>query len=133
MSEARVPTAKPMLEALARPSAVADEPEAGRVLRDEVAVRAGACLARSYGRADLASLVAQAASGQREELRGVATAALWDAGDRPVARRYAEVLSASKSLAAQAWSALVRAAPADQDEPMLAESTFRRLQWGWVE
>lgn len=133
MGDARAPTAKPMLEALARPAAHADEPDAGRVFRDEVALRAGACLARSYGRADLADLVGQAASGKREELRGVATAALWDTGERPAALRSAEELSAAKSLSAQAWGALVRAAAADQDEPMLIEPTFRRLQWGWVE
>jgi hypothetical protein len=139
MARARAPTAKAMLESLVR------GPPAGRrtvVVEggreedqaiDEVAIRAARCLARDYGRVDLLPWLAQLASGKREELRGIAAAALWDAGDRSSALGAADAALESKALGAHVWAALVKAAPSDQDEEVLSEATFRRVQWGWVE
>src|SRR6185437_15304371 len=77
MAHARAAVAKPMLEALAR----------ALPLDSEVAVRAALFLARDHERDDLKpALIEVAASSKKEELRGLATAALWDVGEREKAR-----------------------------------------------
>lgn len=130
MASARVPSAKPMLEMLAKAAP----------LTDEVAVRAALCLAKDYGRDDLRNALVEVAVGpRREDLRGLATAALWDLGMAERARELASELSTSKVVGNVAWATLVRAAslragPGEfDDSSVVAEIPFRWIQWGWLE
>ncbi len=130
MARAHAPSAKPMLEMLAK----------GPPLGDEIAVRAALCLAKDYGREDLRGALADVAAGaRREELRGLATAALWDLGASEVATQLAAELSTSKVVSNVAWAALVRAAwtrsrTSDKPSPaVVSEVPFRWIQWGWLE
>jgi hypothetical protein len=118
-------------------------------LADETGLRAALYLARDRGREDLREALAEAAVGcKREELRGMATAALWDAsppgtGDhaarmRALARDATDDLVGSRVLGNVAWGALIRAAckggaGAEDREPLLGETPFRWIQWGWLE
>lgn len=75
---------------------------------------------------------------RREEMRGLAVAALWDAGGRERARDLADELVTSRVIGNVAWSALVRAAAARSltsgvHEPVLGETPLRWIQWGWLE
>jgi hypothetical protein len=120
-----------MLEALAKSSPLADE----------VAVRAALYLARDYARQDLReALVEAATAGKREELRGVAAAALWDIGMKERARDLAEDLLASKWVGNMAWGVLLRAAATRTrgggdvaDDDIVTETPFRWIHWGWLE
>jgi hypothetical protein len=153
LARARVPVARPMLEALAK------EP-----LDSEVAVRAAMYLARDHGRADLltkladfaradaatcineaplardvdgaSSPAAAAGAPSTDHLRGLACAALWDAGDRDGAREIAEALAESAIIGNVAWSIRVRAAaksPRAVSGELASESWVRWIQWGWLE
>jgi hypothetical protein len=109
-------------------------------LGDDVAVRAALCLAKDYGRDDLRSALSEVASGpRREELRGLATAALWDLGMTDRALELALELSNSKVLGNVAWATLVRAASlrgmprGAHDSSLVGEIPFRWIQWGWLE
>jgi len=141
MARAGAPSARPMLEGLARTIPLADE----------TSVRAARYLARD--RADLSEALAESAtSSKREELRGMAAAALWDAwppGEgqdtsedaakrRVRAQGIADELLSSRIVGNVAWGALVRAAasPAAANiasAPLLTETPFRWIQWGWLE
>jgi hypothetical protein len=139
MARARSVAARPMLETLVR----------GLPLADENAVRAALYLARDHGRDELLLALAEAAvTAKREEVRGLAAAALWDAassgvdgrGDRadPMrakARDFADELVSSRVLGNVAWGALIRAAAKGGAgaEPVLTETPFRWIQWGWLE
>jgi hypothetical protein len=134
MARARSLAVRPMLEALAR----------SLPLADETSVRAALYLARDYGRGDLTeSLGEVAARGKREELRGMAAAALWDASsgadvraeDRDRALDIADGLLSSRIVCNVAWGALIRAASrgAVGLDPVLTETPFRWIQWGWLE
>jgi hypothetical protein len=130
MARARVPNARPMLEMLAK----------GPPLADEISVRAALCLARDYGRDDLRAALVDAATGpRREELRGLATAALFDLGALDHARDLASELSASRVVGNVAWAALVRAAwtraraGVTREDVVVNETPFRWIQWGWLE
>lgn len=130
MARARAASAKPMLEALVKTAPLADE----------VSVRAASYLARDHGRADLAeALVDCALNAKREELRGLAVAALWDTGvpaARQRAREMADELVASRCLSNVAWGALVRVAHTREGDPdvlVVTETPFRWIQWGWLE
>lgn len=135
MAHARAPVAKPMLEAIAKQLPIVDE----------VGVRAALYLLRDHGRDDLAAaLLEVATSAKREELRGVAAAALWDAdaGMRDRAREIADDLVASKVIGNVAWGAHIRAASKASNgggdersasEPIVTETLFRWIQWGWLE
>jgi hypothetical protein len=130
MARARAPSAKPMLEMLAKSTP----------LGDEVAVRAALCLAKDYGRDDLRSVLAEVACGpRREELRGLASAALWDLGMTSLARETASELLTSKFLGNVAWATLIRAASLHgqggetHDSSLVEEIPFRWIQWGWLE
>lgn len=124
MAEAGLRTAEPMLEALAQ----------GPKLEDDIAVRAALYLARDHGRDDLRKSLVELAESGREELRGLAAAALWDVGEADAAARAAGSLAESRLLGSLAWSALVSAAGAGKIEGQaLSEPTFRRLQRGWLE
>jgi hypothetical protein len=142
MASARLPSAKPMLDSL-----VKELP-----LSTEVAVRAAMYLARDHGRADLAAALLETASSERkDDLRGVATAALYDLGDPAMtaeARRLAGDLLGSRSLVNVAWGVLVRTAAARAPvspapgaveathalgEEVTSESALRWMQRGWLE
>jgi hypothetical protein len=142
MAHARAAVAKPMLEAIAKQLPIVDE----------VGVRAALYLLRDHGRDDLAAaLIEVATTAKREELRGVAAAALWDAGVRDRAREIADDLVASKVIGNVAWGAQIRAAAksvhgagdptngsstaSDRStgEPIVTETLLRWIQWGWLE
>lgn len=133
MAGARIPSARPMLETL-----VKELP-----LSSEVAVRAALFLARDHGRHDLATALLETASSERkDELRGLATAALVDLGDPAMleeARRLSAGLLSSKSLNNVAWGVLVRAITARGEtsdgarDGVVTETAFRWMQWGWLE
>jgi hypothetical protein len=127
MARARAPVARPMLETLVKTTPLADE----------VAVRAALYLARDHGRDDLRAALKEAATAaKKEELRGLAAAALWDVGMREEARGAAETLVTSKVIGNVAWSALIRVAASKtsgQDGELLTETPFRWIQWGWPE
>ncbi len=134
MAQAGAMATRPMLEALARTVP----------LGDETAVRAALYLTRDRGRADLCDALAETAIGcKREELRGLAAVALWDsapadrdAGDRQRARarEIADDLLLSRVIGNVAWGALICAASkAGATEPLLGETAFRWIQWGWLE
>ncbi len=139
MAQAKASVAKAMLESLAK----------ALPLADEVAIRAALYLARDYGRRDLVeALVVAATDTKKDELRGLAAAALWDIGDaasRDKARELADELVLSKIIGNVAWGALIRAAAARGGSPthssnahgsadgVVAEASFRWTQWGWLE
>jgi hypothetical protein len=115
-------------------------------LADEVSVRAASFLARDHGREDMKdALLDCALNGKRDELRGLAVAALWDAGGGPQqaatrekARDLSDELVTSRCLASVAWGALVRAAHATaqshaDDFVVVTETDLRWIQWGWLE
>ena len=82
-------------------------------------------------------MIEVAKTGKRDELRGLATAALWDAGKRDVARELARELVESKAGPfSSAWATLVLLAdvgriPASQ--PIAHEPAVRWIQAGWLE
>lgn len=127
MARARAASCKPMLEGLAKTLP----------LGDEVAVRAASYLARDHGREDMKdALLDCAQNAKRDELRGMAVAALWDAGARQKARDLSDELVTSRNISNVAWGALVRAAHArhgDGDFVVISETPFRWVQWGWLE
>jgi hypothetical protein len=136
MARAGSVSTRPMLETLVR----------ALPLADETAVRASLYLARDHGRDDLLDALAEAAVGaKREELRGMATAALWDASPptgsdlairmRSRTRDMADDLLTSRVLGNVAWGALIRAAARGGAgvEAVLTETPFRWIQWGWLE
>lgn len=142
MARARAASCKPMLEGLAKAGPLAP-------LADEVAVRAASYLARDHGRADMKDALLECAqNAKRDELRGFAVAAMWDAGGsadspdesvRNKARDLSDELVASRCISSVAWGALVRAAHAggigknDPSFVVAAETPFRWVQWGWLE
>jgi len=125
MARAGAPSARPMLEMAAK----------GPLLSDEVSVRAALYLARDHARTDMSkALLDCATSSKKDELRGLATAALWDAGEKVRAREIADDLIVSKSIGNAAWGTLVRAAAArGSDEDIAHETNVRWIQWGWLE
>jgi hypothetical protein len=136
MARAGSTSARPMLETLVR----------SLPLSDETAIRAALYLARDHGRGELLeALLDTATNAKRDELRGMATAALWDAsppagGDRAEqmrakARGITDELILSRTLGNVAWAALIRAAGKGSGgaEPVLTETPFRWIQWGWLE
>ena len=136
MARAGATSAKGMLETFAR----------GLPLEDETSIRAALYLARDDKREDLRAALAETAiNGKRDELKGLAAAALWDAsppsgGDdaakmRDRARELADELVVSRTLGNVAWGALIRAASRGGagPEPLLGETPFRWIQWGWLE
>jgi hypothetical protein len=139
MGRAGATSARAMLETLAR----------ALPLSDETSIRAATYLARDHGRDDLREGLADAAApGRREDLRGLAAAALWDAspercGEHAVRMRdraceLAEELKESRVIGNVAWSALIRAARmagpgCTSTEALVGETPFRWIQWGWLE
>jgi hypothetical protein len=125
LAASRAPSARPMLEGLAKKSGSGDE----------VALRAAMHLVRDHGKANLKGPILEALQGKHEVARGVALAALWDLGEKQLAQAAAEGAQASAKLSTVTWGALVSAAADGKYAPamVLEESTFRRVQWGWVE
>jgi hypothetical protein len=128
LAQAKLDVARPMLEALART----------KPLGDDVALRAAFVLAKSYDRAAFGKDVLEMAErSDRDDLRGLAAAALWDLGERARAVALAEALAHSEELSAQVWAALIHAAAsaptAKQPRELVTETTFRRVQLGWLE
>lgn len=121
LARAGAPTARPMLESMAK----------GSTLSTEGGVRAALHLIRDHGKdALLEALANTAKSPRREALRGLAAAALYDCGERALAKDLAAPLAASKQLQTMAWGALVSA---DLDEEIVTEPRFRHVQLGWPE
>ncbi len=136
MARAGATSARPMLETLAR----------SLPLADETGLRAALYLARNHGRGELRESLTEAARGcKREDLRGMAAAALWDASTQgpggraestcAQAREVSEELLSSRVLSNVAWGSLIRAASKGgaRSEPVLTETPFRWIQWGWLE
>jgi hypothetical protein len=125
LAAAKAPAARPMLEGLAKANPLADE----------LAVRAAMHLARDHGKAELRRAISEVATGKRDEVRGVAAAALWDLGEQELAKKTAERAEDCRFISSMTWGALVTAASAGKFAPpaVLSEPTFRRVQWGWVE
>ncbi len=137
MASARATSARSMLETFARSAP----------LTDDIAIRAALYLARDHDRAELREGLAEVAASGREELRGLAAAALWDAsppeGGEHAARMRARVkdmayeLLGSRNIGNVAWGALIRAAckigESADAQPLLTETPYRWIQWGWLE
>ena len=115
-------------------------------LNDETAIRASLCLARDHGRSEMRlALASVAESGQREDLRGLAAAAVWDsaaaldgAGAEELRGRtlvIAERLLTSRFVGNRAWGALICAAHKGgaMTTPVVCESSFRWIQSGRLE
>ena len=129
LAQAGVKTTKQLLETFAR-----ELPKG----EDDDAVRAASYLIRDHGRDDLvAPLIEVAKTGKRDELRGLATAALWDAGKRDASRELAKELIASKvGLFSSAWATLVLLADAGRihsSQALAHEPAVRWIQAGWLE
>jgi len=123
LAAGKVPAARPMLENLVK-----------RPLADEPSVRAALHLVRDYGDAHVVDLLRVAAtSPRREAVRGLAAAALYDAGEVDNARQLADRLVSSRNLASVAWGGLIRAAQARKASSIVDEPTVRRIQFGWTE
>ncbi|MBK7582333.1 MAG: hypothetical protein IPI67_19270 [Myxococcales bacterium] len=124
LADARALSARPMLESVAKSS----------VLSNERAVRAALYLARDHGREDLKeALESVAQNPRREALRGLASAALWDLGERDQARRMQPTLADSRQLPTAAWAVLLSAAGAGKVDSVLTEAAYRRVQLGWID
>ncbi len=128
MAAAKVEVARPMLEALART----------KPLGDDVALRASFMLVHHFDRpAYKDDLVEAIESSGRDDLRGLAAAALFELGDQQRALAAAAPLASSPDIAAQAWSGLLAAATngaaAKSSLCLMSEPTFRRVQLGWPE
>ena len=125
LARASAPGARPMLEAVVKATP----------LTDEASLRAALYLARDHGRDDLrVALVASASAAKKEELRGLAAAALWDLGMRDEALAAADELVTSRLLGSVAWAVLLRAAALRGDDaPVCTEANLRWLQLGWLE
>jgi hypothetical protein len=124
LADARAPFARPLLETLLKDGTLADE----------VAVRAAMYLARDHQRDALRPALAAVARSKKEALRGLATAALWDLGERAHAEDAAAEAVLSKTIGTFGWGALVQAAIAGHVVgATLTESTWRRLSAGWLE
>lgn len=125
MAAARAPSARLMLEGIAR----------GSSLGAEVSLRAALHLCRDYGQERQASSLSQAGKSPRKDaLRGLAAAALYDCGRAADALRMSRELDGSKHLPAIGWTSLVRAAAAGaRSGQLVSEANFRRVQQGSCE
>jgi hypothetical protein len=123
LAEARVPSARPMLESLARGP-----------LRTDVAVRSAMYLARDHRRDDLRTALSTIAENPRHDaLRGFAAAALYDLGEREQPAALSLSLVQSRQITTHTWGALLRAAEAGGLDRVVSEPTYRRVQLGWLE
>lgn len=125
LAQAGVPSARPMLESLAKSG----------LLGDECAVRAMLHLYRDYGEPRYRDQLAGIAKNPRRDgLRGLAAAALFDAGEEGSALQVVDEVSGSRHLPAMAWGAVIRAHHVRKTAgPVVTELLYRRIQLGWVE
>ena len=126
LAAARITSARPMLENLVK----------GTSLGNPAAIRAALYLARDHGRDDVRNALSDTARNpRREALRGLAAAALFDAGERDVAMKVADELVQSRQLTTLAWGALIRAGGRSSGDHacVVSEPAYRRVQLGWVE
>lgn len=125
LASARVPSARPMLESLAKSG----------MLGDECAIRAMLHLLRDYGQERYREQLTDIARAPRNDpLRALAAAALFDAGELGVAVATAAVSVTSRHLPALAWGTLVRAHETETlPGGVLTELRYRRIQLGWLE
>ncbi|HEX9618743.1 MAG TPA: hypothetical protein VF989_01330 [Polyangiaceae bacterium] len=124
LAAGQVDSARSMLETFAK----------GKSLATVTGIRSALYLARDHGRDDLrGSLLELAQSTRREPLRGLAAAALYDAGsDVPV--DLCAALERSKHLSTAAWALLIGLRRAGHFRgDLVSEATLRRVQLGWVE
>lgn len=129
LASAGVKTTKQLLETFAR-----ELPKG----EDDDAVRAAAYLVKDHGREDLVpAMVEVARTGKRDELRGLAVAALWDAGKRDLAKELAkELLDTKAGMFSSVWATLVLLADAGRipaSQPIAHEPAVRWIQAGWLE
>ena len=122
LAEARVQSSCPLLRHLTRGP-----------LEHEASVRAALCLARDFGddraRLQLAHAVEK---GQDEALRGLASAALFDLGERERAVSAADELAQSAKLPTLTFGNLVLLAASGRESgPLVTEPRVRRIQLGW--
>ena len=123
LARQKAPSARPMLEALAQGP-----------LADESSLRAALHLVRDYGdRRALEPLRAAATSSRRENMKGLAAAVLFDAGEHELALHSAQALLGSRQLSSLAWGALIQATHAKGGLEVVTEPTVRRIQFGWTE
>jgi len=123
LAQQKAAGARAMLEALAKGP-----------LHDESGIRAALHLVRDYDDPRPRELLrAAASSSRRDALRGLAVAALFDAGDREWAVESAKSLVTSRHLASVAWGALIQAAHARNQPAVTSEPSVRRIQFGWSE
>jgi hypothetical protein len=126
LAEARVPSARAMLENLTKTPG----------LTHASGTRAALYLIRDHERRDLYDELGELARNtRREALRGLAAAALYDAGDEKTSLELGPELSSSKQLSTSIWGNLLTAAGAGRllTRPVVQEPTYRRVQLGWVE
>lgn len=125
MAAAKAPSARAMLEVIAR----------GSSLGDEASVRAALHLCRDYGQERQATALAEAGKAPRKDaLRGLAAAALYDCGRSADALRLSKELEGTRHLPAIGWTSLVRATAAGARTGVLvSETNFRRVQQGSCE
>lgn len=125
MAAAKAPGARMMLESLIKPPG----------LVEDMAVRAALYLVRDHGRDDLVpALEAAARPSKQQEQRGLAIAALWDAGRKQTALELAHHAMRSRSLSTLAWAGLVQTASARKSQqPVVDEPNYRRIQTGWLD
>jgi hypothetical protein len=124
LAAARAPSARPMLEGLARGTRA-----------DEVSVRAALHLCRDYEQERFAGWLLQAGKSPRKDaLRGLAAAALYDCDRQSEALALCAELEGSRHLPAIGWTSLVRAAAAGaRSGALVSEANFRRVQQGSCE
>lgn len=122
MAEAGQTSAKSMLSSLVKES----------TLDGEAAIRAAIYLIADHGQRELTRrLVEVAKSPKRENLRGLALAALHDVDPGLLAGLTLD-LDRSRHLPTAVWSALLRQHLARSSrERLLTEARFRRLQYAW--
>ena len=125
MAAARAPTARSMLEGIAK----------GSSLGDDASMRAALHLCRDYGQRDHVLALADAGKSPRKDvLRGLAAAALYDCGELSGALSLAEELTSTRHLPALGWAALVRASAAGaRSGAIVSEANFRRVHQGFSE
>jgi len=123
LAAARVEATRPLLRHLTRGP-----------LESANAVRAALHLAREFGDVRARGQLLEAARGKRNEaLRGLATAAVFDLGERAPALEAAGELAMSRQLPTLTFANLVLAASAAMDgPPLVTEAHVRRIQLGWV-
>ncbi|MCA9618105.1 MAG: hypothetical protein KC731_03765 [Myxococcales bacterium] len=118
LAEAQAEGARGLLESMSH-----------RPLRRATAVRAAGALARCYDAKAALGDLREVADGRRGPLAGLAVAALHDAGEHAEARHRAAELSEARSLPTSVWGGLVLSAAG---QPVISETSFRRLERGWM-